>query len=206
MKRTRSNENYLPGVQFPDDLIIEAAPFSINMLRNNSLGFTKVIISFLNFERGILTTIYNTLWWLWPAGGIRSCVFLYAQSLHFGRGRPSCVFCFELFFEQKMTTLSFPRWMVSGRAEVSKSTPTVRARRPHRRPPPAVHLHPPSPPPPPSTSIRRPAQPRRATRAPPPSVRLRAPRRAERYTPNTRSPAFAASYWYCDLMHKLQLA
>ena len=51
--------------------------------------------------------------------------FLYAQSLHFGRERPSCVFCSEPFFEQKITTLSFPRWMVSGRAEVSKSTPTV---------------------------------------------------------------------------------
>ena len=148
-----------------------------------------------HFERRVLTTIYNTLWWLRPADGTRSRVFLYAQSLHFGRGRPSCVFCSEPLFEQKMITLSLPRWMVSGRAKESKSTPTVRARRPHCRPPPAVHLHQPSPPPPPSTSIRRPAQPRRATRAPRGRPSASEPR-AERYTPNTRSPAFAASYWY----------
>ena len=129
------------------------------------------------------------------ASGLVFC--LYAQSLHFGRGRPSCILCSEPILEQQITTFTLPRWMVSGRAEVSKSTPTVRARRPHRRPPPG---------PLPSTSIRRafPLHRPPPSAAPPGRGEQREHRRrpsasepqAERYTPNTRSPAFAASYWY----------
>ena len=48
------------------------------------------------------------------------------------------------FWNKKLTTLSLPQWMVSGRAKVSKLIPTVRARRPHRRPPTPVRRPPPS--------------------------------------------------------------
>ena len=79
-----------------------------------------------------------------PADGIRPFVFLHVQSVRYGRGRHSCVFFSEPLLEQKLTTLSLPQWMVSGRAKVSKLIPTVRARRPHRRPPTPVRRPPPS--------------------------------------------------------------
>ena len=120
------------------------------------------------------------------ADGIRSCVFLHVQSVRFGRGRYSCVFFSGPLLEQKLTTLSLPQWMVSGRAKVSKLNliPTVRARRPHRRPPTPVRRPPPSAAPP-SRGEQREHRHRPSASEP----------QAERYTPNTRSPAFAASYW-----------
>ena len=110
----------------------------------------------LHFWRGVLITIYSTLWWWPPAHRICPCVFLHVQSWRFGRGRHSCVFWSELLFHQKSLTFSFPRSTISGRAEATKPSPT------------AVH---------------RPAEPRRAKPAPPPSNRLSPKPRAERYTP-----------------------
>ena len=116
-----------------------------------------------HFERGVLTTIYSTLRWLRLADGIRSCVFLHVQSVRFGRGRHSFVFCSEPLLEQKLATSSLPRWMVSGRAEPTAASPT------------AAH---------------RPTEPWRAKRAPPPANQAPTPDpRAAPYTPNTRSPA-----------------
>ena len=144
-----------------------------------------------NFLRGVLITIYSISWWWWLANRVCPHSVFDLQIWNLGRGFLLRLFCSEPLFDKIWWYFCSRDRRFLSSLRIGKSSPKVvhHPIQPGRGPVPAASLR------------RPPAEASNAStaaaRPPPIAFRRRRPSasRAEHYTPNTRSPAFAASYW-----------
>ena len=124
-----------------------------------------------NFSRGVLKTIYSIWWWWWSAWRVCPYSIFDLQIWNLGRGFLLRLFCSEPLFDKIWWYFrSWDQRLLSSLRRGKSSTKDVhRLIQPGRAP----------------TSPGEQREHRPSASEP----------RAEHYTPNTRSPAFAASYW-----------
>ena len=134
-----------------------------------------------NFSRGVLITIYSISWWWWLANRVCPYSTFDLQIWNLWRGFLLPLFCSEPLFDKIWWYFrSRDRRFLSSlrRRNWFPKLSTVRSRPGRCCPPPSAG--------PPSRGEQREHRRRPSASKP----------RAEHYTPNTRSPALAASYWY----------